>query len=406
MRRFPRTMEAHPLEYAGQIGILIVAGLIGGRILRRFGLPEISGYLVMGFLLGPHALGLIGATSISDMHFIEELALAFIAFTIGLELNLVALRRIESGIVPIAILQSVATASLVTLGTFAISRSWPIALLLGAMATATSPGEVMLIIRELRASGPVTRTCLGVVALDDALGVALFALIVPVAALLGGIPVSATEALLIPLQEIVGSLVVGILLGLILARVLHVSPSHGFALATALTTVFLATGLSHLWHLSPLLTCLAVGTTAVNQYPYVSELLHDLDEIMGPLHVVFFGGIGASLNLDILTVLTPVTVIYTTTRALGKLLGSRAGASYSHAPQAIRNYLWPTLLPQAGINVGLIALVGAHFPELREPIAAVMLASSAIYAVLGFPLAHIALTRAGEAHVSGAEKAA
>ncbi len=190
---------------------------------------------------------------------------------------------------------------------------------------------------------------------------------------------------------------IGVILGLCLARVLQSAPSHGFGLAASLTFVFLATGLSQLWYTSPLLTCLTLGVTVVHQYPYVNELLHDLDEIMAPLHVVFFGGIGAAFSPASLTLFAPVTVGYTIARAMGKAAGVRMGAVHSEAPDPIRRYLWPTLLPQTGISLGLIAVVGTHFPQLRDAVGAVMFASSAIYILVGFPLAHRALQNAHEA---------
>ncbi len=393
------------MDYAAQLGFLVIAGLIGAKFFHRFGLPEVTGYLIMGFLLGPRILGLIDGPAIAQMHFVEELALAFIAFTIGLELDIAAVRRIETGIIPIAFIQSVTTVILVALGVFAVSRSLPLSLLLGAMATATSPAEVLLVIRGLGASGPVTRTCLGVVALDDAIGIVLFALLIPIAVLATGGELALSEAATVPLIEILGSLLIGLLFGLALAHVLRRAPSHGFALGASLTSVFLASGLSHLWHTSPLLTCLTLGATAVNLYPYVANLLHSLDEVMAPLHVILFGGIGASLNPAALGVTIPVTLTYTFARGLGKAVGAGAGAAVTKAPPTVLRYLWPTLLPQTGINVGLVALVGTHFPELQEVAGAVILASSAIYTVFAFPMAHFALKKAGEAGQSTAEHA-
>ncbi|MFO7941573.1 MAG: cation:proton antiporter [Bacillota bacterium] len=393
------------MDYAAQLGFLVIAGLIGAKFLHRFGLPEVTGYLLMGFLLGPRVLGLIDGPAIAEMHFVEELALGFIAFTIGLELDLAAIKRIETGIVPIALIQSIATVILVTVGVFAISRSLPLSLLLGAMATATSPAEVLLVIRGLGSSGPVTRTCLGVVALDDAIGIILFALLIPVAVLAAGGRLVPGEIIIVPLIEIVGSLLMGLFFGLALARILRRAPSHGFALGASLTSVFLASGLSHLWHTSPLLTCLTLGATVVNSYPYVAELLHSLDEVMAPLHVILFGGIGASLNPAILGAMAPLTLTYTFTRGLGKAVGAGVGAAVTEAPATVGRYLWPTLLPQAGINIGLVALVGTHFPELQEVTGAVILASSAIFTIIGFPMAHFALRKAGEANESIAEHA-
>ncbi len=384
------------MQYAAQMGLIILVGLLAGRLARRVNLPEVSGYLVAGFVLGPSLLGLVDGPAIAGMHFIEELALAFIAFTIGLELNITAIRRTGKGILAITLLQSIATVALVASTVFLASRSVPMSLLLGAMATATSPGEVLLIIKGVRASGPVTRTCLGVVALDDGIGIILFSLVVPIAIVFSGGTLDLVELISIPVREVLGALFVGGGLGYFLSRILKAAPSHGFALAASLAVVLLATGIAHTWHTSLLLTTLTLGIASVNLHPYVAELLHDLDEVMAPVHVVFFGGIGASLSIAVLSALTPLTLVYTLSRGLGKYLGSKWGAKYTEAPGEIARYLWPTLLPQTGISVGLIAMVGVHFPELREAAGAIMLASSAIYAVAGFPLAQAALARAGE----------
>ena len=203
------------LDLLFQLAILLIAGLVGARLIRLIRLPDVTGYLILGLLIGPSVLGLFTSEGVAALSVISDVALGFIAFTVGGEFKFEYFRRVGATPIVIAFFESIVAVILVVLGLWATGNGLPFALVLGAIAAATAPAATIMVIKQYRAKGPVTETLLSVVALDDAVALIAFGLAVAVARTLeSGGPVNLVEAILSPIWEVVLSVGVGIALGL------------------------------------------------------------------------------------------------------------------------------------------------------------------------------------------------
>ena len=370
--------------------ICLAAALVGGLLLSRLTkllhLPAVTAYLVAGLIFGPFCLGAIGLPGlgfnsleqIEGISFVTQIALGFIAFTIGNEFRLSQLKAMGSSAIIIGILQAVITTVVVDIILIALHLcfpnviSIPCAITLGAIASATAPAATLMVVRQYKADGPLTRLLMLVVAIDDAIGLLLFSVSFGIATALADGQVSVLAVVIEPLLEIVLSVALGSLMGWLLNWVERFFHSRSKRMTISVGFVLLTVGLSMLeFHIGPvhccfslLLVCMMTGTVFCNICDFSEELMERVDGWTMPLNVLFFVISGAELDLAILS--NPVTiligVIYIIARSAGKYFGSMSSCKLTRQSKPITDHLGITLLPQAGVALGM-AITAATLPD-------------------------------------------
>lgn len=381
------------------LAIAFAMGLLFSRLIRYIHLPNVTAYLIAGLVVGPFCLNALTTDMNAELAIISDVALGFIAYSIGGEFKLSYLKEI--GIKPIII--TIFEGCVASLCVFAVlclvGQPMPLCLALGAIAAATAPAATLMVIRQYKANGPVSKMLLPVVAMDDALGLILYAVMMALARTIERGEVLTVMTLVIkPLIEIVGSLALGVVLGLILVYVLRFFHSRGNKLSLTIMMVFAAVGLSSMWGLSSLLVCMMVGATMVNlcNSTQSAAMLEQCDRFTPPLFLLFFVLSGANLDLSVLPTVGVVGVAYVFARAVGKALGATIGAVVEKCDKNIVKYLGWTLIPQAGVAIGMARMSMTALPEYGTVINAVVLAGTLIYELTGPVITKIALTKAGE----------
>ena len=401
------------------LSISLIAGLMLSRVAKLLKLPAVTAYLVAGILVGPYLLGSLGIDGIGfvsmqnvkSFSIISDVALGFIAFSIGNEFRLAQLKKIGKQATIIGILQAVITTLLVDatliLLHFAMPKTLPLeaAIVLGAIAAATAPAATLMVVKQYKAKGPVTDILLPVVALDDAVGLVLFAISFGIAMAMNAGTVSLTSIILEPLLEVVLSLLLGAVMGILFhicerffhSRSKRLSVSIAFVLMTiALSKLTFTVGDVHI-AFSSLLTCMMLGTIFCNICDFSEELMERVDRWTAPLFVLFFVLSGAELELSVFTnlMMVLVGVVYILARSLGKYSGAFVSAKIAKCDDNIVKYLGITLLPQAGVALGM-AMKAKEFGEIGEMIATITLFAVLIYELVGPMLTKMALLKAGD----------
>ena len=368
------------------LAIALIGGLMFSRITKKFHLPAVTAYLVAGLLMGPFCIGALNLPGlgfnsleqVETMSIITQTALGFIAFTIGNEFRLSQLKAMGSAAIIIGILQAVFTTVLVDIVLIGLHLcfptviSIPCAITLGAIASATAPAATLMVVRQYKADGPLTRLLLLVVAIDDAVGLLLFSASFGIATALAHGQVSILAVVVEPVLEILLSLGLGAAMGWLLNWVEQFFHSRSKRMTISVAFVLLTVGLSMLdFHIgsvhcsfSLLLVCMMTGTVFCNICDTSEELMNRVDGWTMPLNILFFVISGAELDLEVLA--NPVTilvgVIYIIARSAGKYYGAAASCRLTHQSKPITDNLGITLLPQAGVALGM-ALTAATLPD-------------------------------------------
>ena len=383
----------------------LVGGLLMSRLAKKLNLPAVTAYLVAGLLLGPYCIGALNILDIgfntpeevTNLDIISQVALGFIAFTIGNEFRLEQLRHMGGQAITVGIVQAVFTTLLVDAALIATHFINPdlisvsSAITLGSIAAATAPAATLMVVRQYKADGPLTRLLLLVVAIDDAVGLVLFSASFGVATALESGRVSLLTVLVEPLVEIVLSLVLGGVAGWVLYRVERFFHSRSKRLSISIGFVLLTVGLSMAEFevggvrcgFSLLLVCMMTGTVFCNICDFSEELMGRVDSWTAPLFVLFFVLSGAELNLRVLAnpLVLLIGVIYIASRSLGKYLGAYGSCRTTGCNESITKYLGITLLPQAGVALGM-ALTAQQLSD-GEVVRNVVLFSVLVYELVG-----------------------
>ena len=378
------------------IGIAMAAGLLVSRAARAVKLPNVTAFLVAGLIIGPCVSGIISKEQAASMGIISQAALGFIAYAIGGEFKLSYLKKIGKAPLTITLFQGLTTALCVDIGLIVLGFDVPLSLLLGAIALATAPAATLMVVRQYKANGPVTQMLLPVVAMDDALGLMVFSISASIAeGMLGG-EITVQSMLLTPLIEIVGSIALGTVLGLILAWGARFFASRGNKLALSIALVLAGVVLCDMFSLSSLLVCMMIGAVMVNLSQQHEVLIEQCDRFTPPLFLLFFVLSGADLDLGVLPSVGVIGVLYLLLRSIGKWGGTMLGSLCVHADENIRKYLGLTLLPQAGVAIGMAQLVSSRFATLGSQVNTIVLAGVLVFELIGPIVTKLALTRAGE----------
>ncbi len=388
------------------LALVLLLGLYSGRWFEKIKLPHITGYIIMGVIIGGILVFLGLDETIEHLEIVSSVALGFIAFGIGTELEFGKLKKSGKEVVVITIIQAV-MASVVTIGgLLLIGVSLPIALVLGAIATATAPAPIMLLTRKYKARGALTDTLLPLVGMDDAVGIMLFGILLSVAiSLQGGTGLSVIQMLEGPLLELVFSALVGVIIGYIAAKLIKAINSRdsqkeevflGVAVFAVFATVAFAKLGFHIGHLeihlSAILTPMIMGITLTNSLSRVRA--HDVNNIVesfsAPILIAFFTLAGAELivafaeNTDVnYSSIIGITAVYITFRIIGKMYGAFLGAKIMNSQRNVKKYLGLCLLPQAGVALGMAYQAKSDFGESGITILIVVLIATLIYELFG-----------------------
>ena len=401
------------------LSVAILAGLLMTRLAKPLGLPSVTAYLVAGVLIGPFCLGRLGIeglgfTSMAEVErlsLVSDVALGFIAFSIGYEFRLSQLRQTGKQATVIGIVQALSATVLVDLALLVFHLLFPQllnveqAITLGAIATATAPAATLMVVRQYKAKGPLTDLLLPIVALDDAVGLVVFAVSFGIAKAMHVGSFDLVSILVNPIVEIVLSLGLGALLGTILTKIEKLFNSNTNRLNMTIAFVFLTVSLAKLeFQIGPvtvgfssLLVCMMLGTMFCNLCPLSDELMEKADRWTSPLFALFFVLSGAELELDVFANLMIVLLglLYVVARSAGKYLGAYCSARALGCSRSVYHNLGITLLPQAGVALGM-CVTARELGEAGELICNITLFAILIYELVGPMLTKQALQRAGD----------
>lgn len=378
------------------LGLMIFVGMALGRLVKKIKLPNVTGYLLAGLLLGPSILGLLSEEFLSGITVISDAALGFIAFSIGNEFKISYFKRVGATPIIIACLESFFAVAFVTVALMLAGCSTTFSLVLGSIAAATAPAATIMVIKQYKAKGPVTETLLSVVAIDDATALIMYSISIAAATALSGGNATVKELVLKPVIEIGGALVVGAILGFLFLLPMKAFKKDGNRLSLIIAFIFVGLGLSQLCGFSSLLLCMAMGAIVANFSPDVNQIMKLSDRITPPIFMLFFVASGADLKLSVLPAVGLVGVIYIVVRVVGKMFGASLGAIVCKAGKNIRKYLGPALVPQAGVAIGLSLAASSVVPEHASEIRTVILCGTLIYELVGPVIAKTCLKKAGE----------
>ena len=424
------------MQFFISLSIAMLAGLLVSRLAKLLKLPAVTAYLVAGILVGPFLLGAIdfsgagisglthigfspadfglaeGTTKNPAFTLLSELSLGFIAFSIGNEFRLKDLKTIGRQSTVIGILQAIGATVLVDGALLLLHLAIPdvltpsMAILLGAIATATAPAATLMVVRQYKAKGKLTDILLPVVALDDAVGLVVVSVSYGVARALDSGTVSIVSVLVNPLIEVAVSLLLGALMGWLFTFLERFFHSNSRRMSMSITFVMLTVALSMLEFeigevkigFSSLLVCMMLGSVFCNLCDFSADIMGRVDKWTAPLFVLFFVLSGAELRLDILSswAVLLVGVVYIISRSLGKYLGAYGSCRLVHCDENVTRWLGVTLLPQAGVALGMSAIVLQTMGESGVLVRNIVLFAVLVYELIGPVLTKIALTKAGD----------
>ena len=407
------------------IALALFVGLLSSRLMKILRLPNVTGYLIAGIIFGPFLLGkFIGGwstdptspTYIDSIKWISDIALGFIAFTIGCSFKKESLQHVGKRVIIITICEALGGA-IFTIGGLFLAKIFlgdklPVSLILtfGAIACATAPAATLMVIRQYKAKGPVVDTLIPVVAFDDAVALIAFAILFSISkSIASNAQLNFMEICVYPLLEIVCSILLGTLLGFIVSFGCKLFKSRANRSIMVICAVLIVVGLSNFaaqkdWpiQISSLLACMMIGAILINFRSDASRLLERIDSITPPLYMLFFVISGASLDFTIFGqkgagVLVIIAAVYIVARCAGKWVGSYASCKVTNAEPTVQKYLGFTLFPQAGVAIGLATTANRTFPnDLGAIVLAVILTATIVYELVGPVITKVALKKAKE----------
>lgn len=400
------------------LSIALFSGLLMSRLTKIWNLPAVTAYLIAGVLIGPYCLGRLGilgigfvsSENVQDYSIISDVALGFIAFAMGNEFRLSSLKKTGKQAVVIAIFQAITATVFVDIALFLLHLAMPdklpisCVITLGAIATATAPAATMMVIKQYKAEGPLTNMLLPVVALDDMVGLIVFAISFGISRAIESGVVDLISVLVNPIIEIVGSIVLGAIVGFMLNFIERFFYSRSKRLSISLCFILLAVALSKMEFefneivigFSPLIVCMMMGTVFCNLCKFSEELMERVDRWSAPIMILFFVVSGAGLELKVFSQWQIVVagIVFIVIRSFGKIFGANVSCKFMKCEPMVQKYLGYTLLPQAGVSLGmsLTAMVLMSGTIIRN----IALFAVLIYELVGPLITKIALDRAGE----------
>lgn len=379
------------------LAIALLLGLLSSKVMKKIKLPNVTGYLLIGLITGPYCLKLLSLEVINQFSIIPEIALGFIAFSIGAEFKLSYLKKVGKAPIIIAFTEAVGAVLIVDFILIITGNDLAFSLVLGAIAAATAPAATLMVVRQYKAKGPVTNTLLPVVAIDDAMALMVFGLSIAVAkAIDSNNSISLFSTILRPVLEIFGALIFGAILGIVLKFLTNWFTGRGTRLSCTIAMVSLCLGISNLLGFSALLACMAMSAVYVNISNVSDKVFEQVDRMTPPIFILFFFLSGANLDINVLPTVGVIGILYVIFRVIGKLIGAAFGAKISNSEPTVKKYLGYTLIPQAGVAIGLAGIATTVVPEYGIEIQTIILCATVIYELFGPVITKLALKKAGE----------
>ena len=381
------------------VAIVLLVGLLTAKLASLAKLPNVTGYLVGGLLIGPSIIKLVPKDAVIHMGIISEAALGLIAFSIGSEFSFKHLKQLGSGIITLTVVQALtAFVAVVAVIVLIFGKSIEVGLVIGAIGVATAPAATLLVVRQYKARGPVVDTLLPVVAIDDAVGIIVFGICMAIAKAvhMPNENVSLAMSIINPIWEIVLSIIIGGILGFVVSFLARKIQGEEELLGIALGMILLGVALAAKFNVSSLLLCMTMGAVLTNLASSSPKMFGLVDKFTPPIYVAFFTLSGADLDLSMLKGVGLIGIGYIIARSIGKIVGAYLGAKIINSPPTVQKYLGITLLPQAGVAIGLSLVAQSVLPEFGAPIRTVILFATLVYELVGPVLTKIALIKAGE----------
>jgi Kef-type K+ transport system membrane component KefB len=399
------------------IGLTIIASFYCGKSTKYVKLPSIIGYMILGVVFGPSLLNLVSDPLQEHLAFITEIALGFVALSIGIELNLLSLKKLGKGIIYIIFAESFGAFLFVFIAVLIVTRNLPLALIFGAIAPASAPAGTVAVIQEYKAKGSLTKALYAIVGFDDGLGIIIFGFVSAIVRNMLLKEAGKTSGNLFglvfqPIKEIVLSVIVGAIVAAVFALLARRLKHAGDVLILVVGFTFMVNGICSMFHLSLILTNMVVGIVLVNTQPHaLIQKIHDrLPLLMPLLFILFFTLAGAHLHLSALPSLGLLGIVYILMRLTGKVVGSRVAATIGHVEAKIKKYVWWGILSQAGVAIGLSLIVKHEFQGLGKvlesgvttgtmigaTVITTITATCIVFEIIGPICAKIALQKAGE----------
>lgn len=384
------------------LGLILLMALLTGHLAKALRIPEVTGYILAGVMVGPSVLSWISSRNLETLHVMSQVALGMILFSVGSALDFTHFRSMGRRILNIALVEAVMTGVLVTVSMLLVGLAWPVALILGSIAMSTAPAATMMVLREHDSSGPLTDTIVAVVALNKIVVLVVFTIVATIVTL-GQVASEQSAWITVGhsafwlIWELVGSVALGYLVGLMLAGWGSKLTEHGEAQILLAGSVLFCTGVSLLLELSPLISSMAVGVTVVNLSGSSHRLAVALSRFDPPIYAIFFVIAGAGIEVDRLTSVGLAGGAFILARGTGKIVGFRLGSARSGLTPRIGLLLGLSMLALADLAVGLTIEVARRFPDLRGTVNPIVLGAVAVYETLGPIGTRLAILRSGEA---------
>lgn len=376
--------------------IMMLAGFLVTRITKRLKLPNVTGFIIAGILIGPSVLGLVPQNLVGSMGFVSDIAMTFIAFAVGKFFTTQVLKKDGKKVLKITLFEIIITAVLMILMLKLIfNLEWSITLILATLSIATAPASTMMIINQYKAKGPYVETLLQVIAYGNVICLFLFGIM---SSIINATSIGYVGALdiILPIVYNIGSMVLGFVFGIILGKLLSVKTRSSDNRLILLVAMLLAlAGICAIFDISAHIACMVFGATYIN-YTKDKKLYGELNKFTPPIMSIFFVLSGMNLSITSLGVVGLVGVVYTIVRIAGKYLGTYVGCAVAKTPPVYKNYLGLSLVPQAGVAIGLAFLAQRILPtELGNTVMTIILASSVLYELVGPACAKASLVLSG-----------
>jgi len=388
------------------IGLLLIISFLGSKLFQHFGIPQVVGFIIIGLIHGPSVLNVIPLEISDELLFISEIALGLIGFDMGSHLKLDELKKLGMCIISILFFEALGAFAFVAGGIYALTGSLYTALIFGAIASATAPAATVDVLAEYNAKGPLTTVIIAIVGLDDAISLLLYSITAALveSMLLGTASLTLTEIIELPLIEIGGAILLGVVMGFILSALMSQRKDVHDIMAISIGFVLLSAGLSNALGFSLILTNMVLGMVIVNRNPAHGNHIRYMIEQAGPvILVLFFTLIGARFQIKLLPAMGLIGLVYVLLRSLGKFTGAWLGGRLSGAKKAVQDNLGFSLLSQAGVAIGLALAASNRFSALGPDgkvlgnlIISVVTATTFIVQIIGPIFVKFAIKRAGE----------
>ncbi|MTI67964.1 MAG: cation:proton antiporter [Firmicutes bacterium] len=384
------------------LGVALIVGIIFGKLINKFKIPAVAGYILAGLLIGTSGFNLVNGEIIDKLSFLSDFALGIIAFNIGSELKIPVIKRLGKSIFIIALCESLGAFSLVTSVTYLLTKNISTALILGAVSSATAPAATVMVLKEYKAKGPLTSTLLGVVAIDDAICLMIYAIASAIAKVFIKHEVVTMNKIIIhPITEIALSILVGGFFGIILTYLVKKCKSDSEILTFSSGIIIMLVGVAGKFNLSPLLSSMALGVMVANIASNSRRVFSNIESFSPPVIAAFFTLAGARLDISLLPHIGIIGVAYLIFRILGKVFGASLGGTLSKSPSVVRKNIGFGLLSQVGVAVGLAIVVSKEFAgySLGSLVITILLATTIITEIVGPIATKTAIIKAKEANV-------